>query len=277
MATNSTTAPFVHFDHATPLPLRFHVSEGIESDHLRQLIITGGGIVADNANDMDVIHVLPPGMCISKRNLGSAFYYQKWVTSSWIKRRVADTEAVAVKAVKKRRTADDEGLGEVQASLDKHSESLIFDVEPDASVPDEAFRTHGSSQVGEIRAAAGQARLKFTEEDNRAMQNWVADRPTYPDQGRKIWELAENAKVTAHSWQSMQNHWRRRLRKFPNDGQQSAQVERQESTPTEVFLKAAFKLGLVTTSPDTSLETDPHRLPPPRWLQGISNAHAAGG
>ena len=46
------------------------------------------------------------------------------------------------------------------------------------------------------------------------MRQWVAERPTCPDQGKKIWEAAQEAQVTSHSWQSMQNHWRRCLRKL---------------------------------------------------------------
>lgn len=44
------------------------------------------------------------------------------------------------------------------------------------------------------------------------MRRWVAEHPGWPDQGRQLWEEAEEARITRHSWQSMQNRWRRYLK-----------------------------------------------------------------
>jgi len=54
-------------------------------------------------------------------------------------------------------------------------------------------------------------RMRFTVEDDKALKKWVASNPGLPSQGQKLWERAERAKVTKHTWQSMQNRWRRRL------------------------------------------------------------------
>lgn len=45
------------------------------------------------------------------------------------------------------------------------------------------------------------------------MRRWVAEHPGSGDQGRQLWQAAEEAGVTHHSWQSMQNRWRRYLKR----------------------------------------------------------------
>merc|ERR1712032_316630 len=76
-----------------------------------------------------------------------------------------------------------------------------------------AGRTVAAKRSMNSNEGSRRVKSKFTEEEDRAMRQWVAERPKFPDQGKKIWEAAEKAKVTSHSWQSMQNHWRRSLRK----------------------------------------------------------------
>lgn len=50
------------------------------------------------------------------------------------------------------------------------------------------------------------------------MRRWVAEHPGWPDQGRQLWEEAEEACVTRHTWQSMQNRWRRYLKRGASTG-----------------------------------------------------------
>lgn len=45
------------------------------------------------------------------------------------------------------------------------------------------------------------------------MRRWVAEHRGWPDQGRQLWEGAEEARITQHTWQSMQNRWRRTLKR----------------------------------------------------------------
>ena len=83
-----------------------------------------------------------------------------------------------------------------------------------ALAADVAGRTAAAKQSVSRNEGSIPLKSKFTEEEDRAMRQWVAERPTCPDQGKKIWEAAQEAQVTSHSWQSMQNHWRRCLRKL---------------------------------------------------------------
>eukprot|EP00927_Polykrikos_kofoidii_P065374 TRINITY_DN6112_c0_g1_i2.p1 TRINITY_DN6112_c0_g1~~TRINITY_DN6112_c0_g1_i2.p1 ORF type:complete len:664 (-),score=80.21 TRINITY_DN6112_c0_g1_i2:733-2724(-) len=110
----------------------------------------------------------------------------------------------------------------------------------------EAAEKRGASKQSVQRTSGGSGglRLKFTDEDDRAMQRWVAEQATCRDQGRKIWERAAEANITTHSWQSMQNRWRRHLRKL-DVGQACAKAEKRTSQHCEALVDAA-KLGAVS-------------------------------
>ncbi|CAJ1402911.1 unnamed protein product [Effrenium voratum] len=62
---------------------------------------------------------------------------------------------------------------------------------------------------------AGKARKKFTAEEDAALVRWVKANSGLRSQGRELWERAQRANVTLHTWQSMQNRWRRRLKAKP--------------------------------------------------------------
>jgi len=74
------------------------------------------------------------------------------------------------------------------------------------------------AKASPAHAARGQKREKFTREDDAALVEWVRKNPDLKSQGKDIWVRAANAKVTHHSWQSMQNRYRRQLKEKKGDG-----------------------------------------------------------
>jgi len=102
---------------------------------------------------------------------------------------------------------------------------------------------------GPTRRPSGRARIFFNAEDDRKMIEWVKDHPNMGPNGRAIWEEAENACLTCHSWQSMQNRYRRHLCCSPaSDVQrQSGRVKDHETRPEVVAHN-----GIVVLSPPIS-------------------------
>jgi len=85
----------------------------------------------------------------------------------------------------------------------------IHPVVPDAMVPID----RGPGELAVVRRGRSAGRAPYTREDDLALVKWAEKHPTYPVQGRIIWEMAERAQISRHSWQSMQNRWRRIIQK----------------------------------------------------------------
>ncbi|CAK9006496.1 unnamed protein product [Durusdinium trenchii] len=67
------------------------------------------------------------------------------------------------------------------------------------------------------QARRARTREKYTREDDVALKEWVKKNVGLKSQGKELWVRAVQAKVTGHSWQSMQNRYRRHLK--PKKGQ----------------------------------------------------------
>ena len=61
------------------------------------------------------------------------------------------------------------------------------------------------------RSGERRGRTAYQPADDEAMRKWVAEHPSWPSKGKKIWEEAEKAAITNHSWQSMKERWRKTL------------------------------------------------------------------
>ena len=66
--------------------------------------------------------------------------------------------------------------------------------------PEKPKRCHGEME-----------RVNYTDEDDAAVWQWILAHPGCKKQWQAIWVQAAQAKITDHSWQSMQNRWRRHL------------------------------------------------------------------
>jgi hypothetical protein len=56
-------------------------------------------------------------------------------------------------------------------------------------------------------------RLQFTPAEDTALRDWVRQHASLASQGQRLWKMAERARVTRHTWQSMHNRWRRHLKR----------------------------------------------------------------
>lgn len=150
---------------------------------------------------------------------------------------VSKPPTCARQAVPARRDGGDTKSEVLPLAHQKHRHSLrTLGAKPKA-----AGRT-GALKSTNRNEGSRRVRAAFTEEDDRAMRQWVAERPTWPDQGKKIWEEAEKAKVTTHSWQSMQNHWRRCLRTLDSGvAQRHRALPLGDAAKSDVVLQASCK------------------------------------
>lgn len=69
----------------------------------------------------------------------------------------------------------------------------------------------GDAAVGRGEAGGKRGRQNFTPAEDAALKDWVREHASLAPQGQTLWKMAERARVTRHSWQSMQNHYRRQL------------------------------------------------------------------
>jgi len=66
-------------------------------------------------------------------------------------------------------------------------------------------------RVPEAALSARQRRAAFTADEDAALMQWVASNPQLRPTGQRLWKAAEKAGVTRHTWQSMNNRFRRHL------------------------------------------------------------------
>eukprot|EP00435_Cladocopium_sp_Y103_P073971 s352_g46.t1 len=82
-----------------------------------------------------------------------------------------------------------------------------------AAVAPKAAAKAAAAPPGAAPARRGhQKRDRFTAQEDAAMVEWVKKNPYLRTQGKEIWQRAVTANVTGHSWQSMQNRYRRYLK-----------------------------------------------------------------
>jgi len=94
--------------------------------------------------------------------------------------------------------------------------------------------------VAELSFGPGHRRVNFNDADDQAMIRWASCHPQLRDQGRRLWEMAERARVTCHGWASMQTRWRRHLKKRPRNSEAvSSHMPKQEKIARVVRQPAA--------------------------------------
>merc|ERR1719195_1771208 len=85
--------------------------------------------------------------------------------------------------------------------------------------------------VPEMTHCVRQGRAAFTADEDAALMQWVASNPQLRPTGQRLWKAAEQAGVTKHTWQSMNNRYRRHL------------VPNQKSLQHSLFQAAAGEPG----------------------------------
>jgi len=65
--------------------------------------------------------------------------------------------------------------------------------------------------VQEAALRVRQGRAAFTPDEDAALMQWVVSNPQLRPTGQRLWQAAEKAGVTRHTWQSMNNRYRRHL------------------------------------------------------------------
>lgn len=170
--------------------MAFYVSPCDNGGELRRLITAGGGKVAEKSSK-DVINLIPEGLQHKKlRKLEDA------ISSRFV---VDCMSRKTLLQLSDYRLAKPPGAG------------TAANVAPAA--PKAAAKAAAAAAPGAAPARRGhQKRDRFTAEDDAAMVDWVKKNPYLRTQGKEIWQRAVTAKVTGHSWQSMQNRYRRYLK-----------------------------------------------------------------
>ena len=174
-------------------PLAFYMPACELSGAICQMIEKGGGLIVDKPGG-DVIHITPEGAqpvgthpAVSTRFIRDSVNQRKRQTlQGYVVRKDAKTAAPAP-------SAPPAPLAPAAAPA------------PPAAPAPEA----GQPLVCRMKVKA--RREKFSQEEDTALLKWVRSHPDLPSQGRYLWQRAQHAKVTKHSWQSMQNRFRRAL------------------------------------------------------------------
>lgn len=168
-------------------PMIFYVPPCSSGGELRRLITAGGGKVSEKAGK-NVINLMPEGLKHKKlQKLEDA------ISSSFV------VDCMSRKTL-------------------LPLSSYRLGAAPQAAGSAASAPSRAPAKASPAHAARGQKREKFTREDDAALVEWVRKNPDLKSQGKDIWVRAANAKVTHHSWQSMQNRYRRQLKEKKGDG-----------------------------------------------------------
>jgi len=175
--------------------MAFYVPPSHACGELRRLITAGGGKVAEKAGK-DVINVMPEGLQHKKvQKLEDA------ISSRFI------MDCMARKSL----------LPLADYRLGSRVAAPAEAAAPAASAGQPAAPAQQPAAAPAKAAHTKKSRDKFTKEEDAALVEWVKNNPSLKCQGKDIWVRAVNAKVTGHSWQSMQNRYRRYLREKKKD------------------------------------------------------------
>lgn len=218
-----------------------YVSRGVDSS-VRTLIEQHGGVVVDNPSK-DILAIMPKGSSASKLKTLHDAVSECWVHACIKQRCLLKSRPYALDEAKRiprvLRAQSTELAGHVPIGMDVAGLEEIQSTQSAADYWSSAGAATGAPpRERRYRGPAGRdltsavedvnfelsipkpeprgrngGRLHFTAEEDQAMQQWVASRPLMPDQGRLLWQEAESAGITRHGWASMQNRWRRQLRK----------------------------------------------------------------
>lgn len=204
--------------------LVFHVPHCEEGPQLRKLVLKGGGELTDVAGSDSVLHLIPAGWdttCTQTKWALSANFVPHCVAAQ----KLLDIQQYLVN--KRHNKPGDQLASSVNRGAGSSSRPSCDILVEQAQAPAQrgGCATEGDEQdersagAQDPAATAGPGgrrrvgRLRFTAEEDKALMQWVSQHPCAPAQGRQLWEGAERAGLTRHSWQSMQNRWRRHIQK----------------------------------------------------------------
>ena len=182
--------------------LSFYVPPCQDAAQLRSLVRDGGGLIVDKPGDY-VINIIPQGAPAATEHVGVS---SRFITDSAAKGQLQKVRRYIIQPAK---------------------------AAPAKAAPASAANAAGVARAGDAfpEAKVRAERKKFTEEDDNALTKWVKSNPGLRPQGREIWERAQRAKITKHSWQSMQNRFRRRIadkKMLEKPGQLALALEREK-------------------------------------------------
>ena len=163
-------------------PIAFYVPPCQGGAELRTLVRHGGGLIVNKPSEK-AINIIPEGAQLAERSAVSSRY----IIDSMDKGVLQKSQDYIIPPSK--------GGGASAGGKDTGAKPLV------------ALAPPGARE--EVKAKA--ERMKFTAEDEAALARWVRANPGLKAKGRELWERAQRAKITKHTWQSMQNHYRRKL------------------------------------------------------------------
>jgi len=166
-------------------PMVFYVPPCSSRQRLRSLIEAGGGAITELPGGDEVLHIFPEGSSV-KRLQGRCAVRARFVEQSSEEKQLLSWRNFAV--------------GDLPGPGVGPPEPQPPQVQPVQAAASANAGWHGSKG----------GRLQYMAEDDAAMAQWVRKNQNLRESGRQIWERAEKAGVTKHTWQSMQNRWRRR-------------------------------------------------------------------
>jgi len=208
---------------------------------LRVLVVANGGSVADKEGPA-VLALMPEDATARRLKTKHNAVSVRWLHACIEQRRLLPTSAFALPEARlapeaaapvqatpvrpKREAAVKLGAGAASAACSAGVPASNLGMPaarlPSALVGAVASDLFGAGAVIKEELVRGRAagRLHFTAEEDQALRQWVALHPGEPDQGKKLWEEAEQAGITRHGWSSMQNRWRRQL--MPSGAERAA-------------------------------------------------------
>lgn len=200
-------------------PLLFYVPICDTGPQLRNVIKAGGGkIVEQPKRDVNVLHLVPKGSAKLRSCRGTAVS-EDWMRACVEHRFLLPWENFEASAEAPAGSSATGGPAPGGPAPGGPSVGAAASASRAAAAP-----SHPAPCVGPARHGG---RLHFTAEDDAALIRWVhASGGRLKPQGQQLWMEAERARITQHSWASMQNRWRRQLkgRRPPPDAGRAARA-----------------------------------------------------
>jgi len=258
--------------------LVFHVPHCKEGPRLRQLVIKGGGDLTDVAGDDRVLHLIPDGgdtTCIRSKWAIAAQFVEHCVAAKKLLN-LEDYRLSNLLVLSQPATTQPTRHGKPRecvassvtcgSASSSHPSCNVLVRQVVAQAVADAAKRRGCAAVADDQdkrsagaqgpaAAAGPGRprrhvgrLRFDANEDKALVQWVAQHPSAPDQGRQLWEQAERISLTRHSWQSMQNRWRRYVQpRLASIGAEWETAAEDATTSSEMARKRRCVAALTTT------------------------------